>query len=255
MNKSVIFLIAVLLVCSGAYAVPTKLVVRVKAKDAKFIGTGIGGALVVIKDHLTGALLSHGNTKGSSGSTELIMKTPLTRGKSQIDAQTALYEAVLDIDEPLLVDIEVLAPVNRRNAAIKGTTQLWIIPGKPIIGDGVIIELSGYILDILTPNTHQLIVLDSLKGNSLDFKVSLTMLCGCPISKGGVWNADDIEIKAILKKDGVQGETFPLAKLPGNNLYDGRLKVPGKGNYELLVYAYDPKTNNTGLDRINFVIQ
>lgn len=255
MKKRIAFLIAALFIITTTYALPTRLVVRVKAKDAKFIGTGIGGALVVIKDHLTGEILAHGNTTGGSGSTELIMKTPLTRGKSQIDAQTAFYEASLNISEPVLVDIEVLAPVNRRNAAVKGSTQLWLIPGKPIAGDGVIIELSGYILDILTPNTHQMIALDSLKDHSIDFRVSLTMLCGCPISKGGVWNADDIEIKAVLKKDGVAGTEVALSKLPGNNLFNGNIKVPAKGNYELLVYAYDPKTNNTGLDRINFVIQ
>jgi hypothetical protein len=255
MNKRIVFFIAAILTFTAVGATPTKLVVRVKAKDAKFIGTGIGGALVVIKDHLTGQILSHGETTGSSGSTDLIMKTPLTRGQSQVDEKTALYEAVINIDDPTLVDIEVLAPVNRRNAAVKGSTQLWLLPGKPIAGDGVIIELSGYILDILTPNTHQFISLDSLKEQSLEFKVSLTMLCGCPISKGGVWNADDIEIKAILKKEGKAVEEFPLSKLPVNNLYDGRLKITAKGNYELLVYAYDPKTNNTGLDRINFVIQ
>lgn len=209
----------------------------------------------MIKDHLTGQILSQGTTTGSSGNTEVIMKTPLTRGKSQVDEKTALYEAVINIEDPTLIDIEVLAPVNRRNAAVKGATQLWLLPGKPIAGDGVIIELSGYILDILAPNTHQFISLDSLKEQSLEFKVSLVMLCGCPISKGGVWNADDIEIKAILKKEGKAVGEFPLSKLPANNLYDGKLKITSKGNYELLVYAYDPKTNNTGPDRINFVIR
>jgi hypothetical protein len=255
MNKRIVFFIAALLIITAAKAVPTKLIVRVKAKDAKFIGTGIGGALVLIKDHLTGELLAKGYTKGGSGSTDLIMKTPLVRGKSVVDEKTALFETTVNIEDPTLIDIEVLAPVNRRNAAVSGSTQLWLLPGKAIAGDGIVIELSGYILDILTPNTHQLIPIDSLKDHSLDFKVSLTMLCGCPISKGGVWNADDIEIKGILKKEGVISSEFPLTKLTGNNLYDGHLKITAKGNYELLVYAYDPKTNNTGLDRINFVIQ
>jgi hypothetical protein len=254
MTKRLIFFILTLLTL-GASATPTRLVVRVKAKDAKFIGTGIGGALVLIKDHLTGELLAKGLTKGSSGNTDLILKTPLERGKSIVDAQTALFETTLDIADPTLIDIEVLAPVNRRNAAVSGSTQLWLIPGKAIAGDGIIIELSGYILDILAPNTHQFIALDSLRDHNLDFKVSLTMLCGCPISHGGVWNADSIEIKVILKKEGVAGNESPLTKLPGNNLYDGHVKITAKGNYELLVYAYDPKTNNTGLDRINFVIQ
>jgi hypothetical protein len=255
MNKSIVFFIAALFILTAAKAVPTKVIVRVQAKDAKFIGTGIGGALVLIKDHLTGELLAKGYTKGGSGSTDLIMKTPVVRGKSIVDEKTALFEATVNIEDPTLIDIEVLAPVNRRNAAVSGSTQLWLLPGKAIAGDGIVIELSGYILDILTPNTHQIIPIDSLKNKSLDFKVSLTMLCGCPISKGGVWNSDDIEIKAILKKEGVATGEFSLTKLAGNNLYDGHLPISAKGNYELLVYAYDPKTNNTGIDRINFVIQ
>ena len=247
--------IIVLLITGSVEATPTKVLVRVKAKDAKFIGTGIGGALVLIKDHLTGELLAKGITKGSSGNTDVILKTPIVRGKSIVDEKTAAFEATIDIQDPTLVDIEVLASVNRRNAAVSGSTQLWLLPGKALTGDGIIIELSGYILDILTPTTHQLIPQDSIKNKSLDFKVSLTMLCGCPISKGGVWDADHIEIKAVLKKEGVITGEYPLNKLPGNNLYDGRVPVDAKGNYELLVYAYDASTNNTGLDRINFVIQ
>lgn len=254
MRKLFMAIIA-LLIIGSAKATPTKVLVRVKAKDAKFIGTGIGGALVLIKDHLTGELLAKGITKGSSGNTDVILKTPVTRGKSIVDAQTAAFEATIDIQDPTLVDIEVLAPVNRRNAAVSGSTQLWLFPGKAIAGDGIIIELSGYILDILEPTTHQLIPLDSVKNHALDFKVSLTMLCGCPISKGGVWDADHIEIKAVLKKEGVITGEYPLNKLPGNNLYDGHVPIAAKGNYELLVYAYDASTNNTGLDRINFVIQ
>ncbi|PUZ24429.1 hypothetical protein GA0116948_10533 [Chitinophaga costaii] len=254
MKKLCSAIIALLLTVS-VQATPTKVLVRVKAKDAKFIGTGIGGALVLIKDHLTGELLAKGLTKGSSGSTDVILKTALIRGQSIVDAQTAVFEANIDIQDPTLIDISVVAPVNRLNAAVNGSTQLWLLPGKNIAGDGVIIELSGYILDILTPNSHQLIALDSIKSHSLDIKVSLTMLCGCPISKGGVWDADHIEIKAILKKEGVTTGTFPLNKLPGNNLFNGQVPIAGKGNYEVLVYAYDAATNNTGLDRINFVIQ
>ncbi|HTG57091.1 MAG TPA: hypothetical protein VL943_12520, partial [Niabella sp.] len=109
-----------LFLCSGElHAVPTKIVIRVKAKDAKFIGTGIGGAAVILRDNLSGSILSRGVTAGGSGDTKIIMQTALARYQSQTDSTTAKYVAVVDIDEPALVDVEVQAPLSRRGAAIK----------------------------------------------------------------------------------------------------------------------------------------
>lgn len=255
MTKKFSFLLVALLFIGHLFATPTQLTIRVRARDAKFIGTGIGGALVLVKNNLTGELLAKGTTTGSSGDTKLLLQTPLLRGQSLTDDKTAKYVATLDIGEPVLVDVEVIAPVSRRASAIKGSVQLWLIPGKDILGDGIIIELPGYVLDILQPNTHQIFGLDTLQNNTLNFKVSLTMLCGCPISKGGVWNSDNIEIKAILKKESTEIAIYDLHKLNGNNLYEGDVKIEGKGNYELLVYAFSPKDNNTGVDKINFVVQ
>lgn len=239
----------------AAMASPTKIVVRVKAKDAKFIGTGIGGAFVIIRNTVTGEVLAKGLTQGASGSTELIMQTALKRGQSITDSNTAKFEAVIDIDDPLLIDVEVTAPVSRRNAAIKGSAQLWVIPGKNIEGEGLVIELPGFVLDIIKPTTHQQIKLSDIKNNKLDFTASLTMLCGCTITKGGVWNSDNIEVSAIVKKDGIKiGETA-LAITSEPNIFSGVLDVKTKGVYQLTVYAYDKYTNNTGVDIINFVVQ
>jgi hypothetical protein len=232
----------------------TKLTIRAKAKDAKFIGTGIGGAYVTVKNNLTGELLAKGLTSGASGNTELIMNTPAKRGQAQTDSTTAKFVAAITITEPTFVDITVVAPYNRKNAAITATTQLWLIPGKDIIGEGVILEFPGFILDILAPTTHEFIQLASLKGN-LPFKVSLTMMCGCTISKGGIWDSEDIEVKAIVSKEGLRLTELPLAITKVNNIFEGNLKVTEKGNYELVIYAYDRKTGNTGVDKINFVLQ
>lgn len=48
-------------------AQPTKITVRAKAKDAKFIGTSVGGALILIRNADTGELLASGRTEGSTG--------------------------------------------------------------------------------------------------------------------------------------------------------------------------------------------
>ena len=76
-----------LFISTSATAVPTHITVRVKTKDAKFIGTGIGGALVTIKDAETGEFLAKGVTEGTSGNTSLIMKTPKARGRPDLGSK------------------------------------------------------------------------------------------------------------------------------------------------------------------------
>jgi hypothetical protein len=232
----------------------TKLIVRAQAKDAKFIGTGIGGAYVTVRNNMTGEILAKGLTSGTSGSTDLMMKGPVRRGLPVIDNTTAKFEAAIDISEPTFVDIAVVAPFTRRNAAVKATTQVWLIPGKDIVGEGVLLEFPGFILDILAPGTHEIIKADGSK-KDVKFKVSLTMMCGCPITRGGVWNADGIEVNAIASKDGVRVKEIPLHITDTANIFEGTVKVEEKGNYELIIYAYDAKTGNTGVDKINFVVQ
>jgi hypothetical protein len=233
----------------------TRLIIRAKAKDAKFIGTGIGGAYVVVRDNLTGEVLAKGLTTGASGNTDVIMNKPWLRGQSITDSVTAKFEAVVSISVPTFVDIDVLAPVNRKNASIKATTQAWLLPGKDILGEGIVLEIPGFIVDVLLPNTHEQIKLESMKNGELPFKASVTMACGCPITKGGVWNSENIEVKAIVSKEGKKVAELPLALTAKNNIFNGILKVAGKGNYELIIYAYDRKTGNTGVDKINFVVQ
>ena len=237
-----------------AGAQTTKVVIRARAKDAKFIGTPIGGALVIVKNDLTGEILAKGLTTGASGNTDLLLKKPINRGQTLTDSTTAKFVAAVNITEPTFVDIDVIAPVNRRNGTVKASTQVWLIPGKDILGDGIILEIPGFILDVLYPTTHQFIKIDSIKNGELKFKASLTLECGCPITKGGVWNSDDITVNAIVKKEGVKTGESPL-QLIGQNIFEGTLKVKEKGDYELDVYAYNPKTGNTGVDRINFVVQ
>ncbi len=61
-------------------ATETKVMIRAKARDAKFIGTSLGGAHIIVRNKLNRKILAEGNTAGSTGNTDLIMKTPKIRG-------------------------------------------------------------------------------------------------------------------------------------------------------------------------------
>ncbi len=38
------------------------------------------------------------------------------------------------------------------------------------------------------------------------------------------------------------------------NLFEGDYRINAAGNYELILYAYNEKTGNTGVDKVNYVI-
>lgn len=242
-------------VCSAiiASATETKIMIRAKARDAKFIGSSLGGAYVIIRNKANQQILAEGKTSGSTGNTDLIMKVAKTRESSIVDAQTAGFLAKVDINEPTFVSIEVVSPINSKQAQAKVSTELWLIPGKDILGDGIILEIPGFIIDILKPRTHQYISLKAIKDKPFQFQANVVMMCGCVIEKGGVWNADGFEISGILKKDGKYWKDVKMSFV-STNLFEGDIQIETGGNYELTLYAYDQKTGNTGVDKVNYVI-
>ncbi len=142
------FIVAALCLAGGlsysvTEAVQTNLVIRAKSKDAKFVGTKMGGAVVIVKDSATGKVLAEGLTEGGTGDTGKIMIDPKTRFGTIGDG-AAKFETSINIDEPTLVTIDVSAPYVYRDNMIKSSTQMWLIPGKHITGEGIIIEVPGF---------------------------------------------------------------------------------------------------------------
>jgi hypothetical protein len=251
--KTFILIASILFSHSMISAMETKIMVRAKARDAKFIGTSLGGAHIIIRNKLNQRILAEGNTTGSTGNTDLIMKTPRIRGNSIADEQTGGFMAAVDIDEPTFVNIEVISPLNSKQAQAVVSTELWLIPGKHILGEGIVLEIPGYSIDILKPRTHQYISLRSIKDTPFLFQANIVMMCGCVIDKGGVWNSDEIEVRGILKKDGKFIKNVELS-LVSANLFEGSHLISSPGNYELVLYAYHEKTGNTGVDKVNYVV-
>lgn len=249
MNKLLIF-IAIIFISFQVQG-QTKVVVRAKAKDAKFIGSSIGGAKIIIREKANGKILAEGLTRGSTGNTDLIMRMPHERYKPISDDNTAKFEANLDIQEPTFVAIEVIAPINQKQAAVSSSTELWIIPGKDITGDGIIVDIPGFVVDVLAPQTHESVQ----NVNETEVIANVVMMCGCPLTAGGLWDANKIEVKAIIKKDGATINEVPLQITEKANIFKAAIPSPGSGLYEIVVYAFDPRTGNTGVDKVNFLIR
>ncbi len=157
--KEVGFVIGILLTIffysAISEAVPTKLIVRAKSVDAKFIGSKMGGATVIIKDSKNGKVLSKGTIEGVTGSTKRIIVTPLQRGALLSGASTAKFETTVDINEPILATIEVQGPLGWKQSIVKSSTQIWLIPGKDILGDGIVLLFYGFAVDLITPEVNK----------------------------------------------------------------------------------------------------
>jgi|WetSurMetagenome_2_1015567.scaffolds.fasta_scaffold86408_3 hypothetical protein len=137
-----------LLVASGI-AEPTTVVVYVKAKGSKFIGTQVGGARVTIKDAKSGNILAEGMTSGPSGNTDLIMHACRKGGEPIADSSAAKYSATLDIDKAAYLEIKANGPLSFPGAAAGASVTQWILPGKSISqGDAILLELSGLIVNM-----------------------------------------------------------------------------------------------------------
>jgi hypothetical protein len=136
----------------SAEKIPTRVIVRVVARDAQVIGSGVGGALVRIKNLETGEILAEGKQEGGAGSTDRIMIQPRRRGETVYGTfGAAFFEANIALEWPTQVEIYAEAPLAYPHAIQKGSKTLILIPGKNILGEGVIIELNGLIVNVLQP--------------------------------------------------------------------------------------------------------
>jgi len=53
----------------------------------------------------------------------------------------------------------------------------------------------------------------------------------------------------MVKYNGTIIDTIPLS-FSGPSTFQGQAAVSEKGDYEIIVYAFDPQTGNTGLDKV-----
>ena len=157
----------------SAEKVLTKIIVRVVSRDAKVIGSGVGGAFVRIKNLETGEILAQGKQEGGTGDTDRIMVQPRRRGETVYGTSgAAFFQAEIPLERPTQVEIYTEAPVAYPQSIQKGSRTLTLIPGKHILGEGVIIELDGLIVNIVNPSPKEVLK----KGEEVTIKAEVRML-------------------------------------------------------------------------------
>lgn len=227
----------------AAQSVETRLLVRAVSHDAKIIGSNVGGAQITIRDVESGELLASGTQLGSTGSTERIMTMPRERGGVVYDTEGAGgYLATLRLEGPTLVEVAAEGPLGTPQATQRTSTTLWVIPGTDVLGEGLVLVLHGFAIRLESPMPDGVFP----PAEPIGIRAHVEMLCGCPLTPGGLWDSDRVAITARLLAEGEAVAEVPLEYLGERSKFGGSLAAPGTGEFELEVVASDPEQANFG---------
>ena len=224
----------------------TKIMIRAIARDAKVIGQHVGGAKITVRDTATGEILAQGMQAAGTGDTNLIMKTPHTRGMTIYNTpDSSGYLAVLHLDKPTVVEISAEGPLGNAQATQRASKTLLLVPGEDVLGDGILLEIHGFIITPLAPLPDA-----KLKaGSPFEVRATVTMACGCPTEPDGLWDANKIRVVARLLRDGKIMSEVPMTYAGVQNTFHVDVPVTAPGPMELQVLALDPGSANFGMTR------
>ncbi len=242
---------AALLGSTPALAMPTEVHVRVLSQGAKFIGSSMGGVEVILRDVQTGEALAGGLVQGSTGDTARIMGGR-PRGDALSSDGSAVWKGVIDLPVPRLIEVVARGPVAQPQAMVTVTSQRWVLPGRGVtIGDGWLLELPGLVVDAVEPAAHEQLE-KGIKSRRL--AVNVSMMCGCPITPGGLWDANGFDVRASVRApDGAVSEV-KLAYGGRTGLFVADLPVGASGAHVVTVTAFYTKTGAAGVDRTSFLV-
>lgn len=224
----------------------TKVMIRAVARDAKVIGQHVGGAKITVRDVSTGEILAQGMQQAGTGDTDLIMKKPHTRGMTIFNTPDASgYMAVLHLDKPTVVEITAEGPLGSPQATQRASKTLLLVPGEDVLGEGVLLEIHGFIVTALAPQPDAKVKV----GSPFEVRATVTMTCGCPTEPGGLWDADKIHVVARMLRDGKVEQEIPMTYAGVQNTFHGDVPLTSVGAVELQVLAMDPANANFGMTR------
>ena len=244
--QTLAFLALAALAAGAAAAAPTEITVRVLASGAKFIGDGVGGVSVRLQDAETGELLAEGLIEGGTGDTDLIMRRARQPGESLATPGTAAFKATLDLGQPRRIRVTATGPMGYEASANTVSASRWILPGQHLTGDADwVLDMPGLIVAIEDPGPVE----RRTRDEPVTVRASVQMMCGCPLTPGGLWDADAFDVRAALLSGGrvVDEQAMRYGGSPSEFTAD--LHPAGGGGYEIRVTAVQAGTGNAGLAR------
>ena len=131
---------------------PTTILVRVVGHGAMVLGREVGGARITITDVATTRILTTGIQQGEAGDQNQIMRTPRLMEEPHYSSRpAAAFVATFDLLQPTLVEVTAEGPLGYPTSSQRASTTVWLVPGQNTTDDGIVMHLTGYIIQIQHP--------------------------------------------------------------------------------------------------------
>jgi hypothetical protein len=235
--------------------VPTEIMVRVVAHGAMILGDEVGGAKVSITDVASGRLLASGIQQGEPGDQNLIMRTPRIMQEPRYASRAAAsFRATLDLDRPTWVDISVSGPLAYPTAVQRASRTILLIPGQDLVDDGIILDLYGYIVQIVHPKPGDpLIAKEDMK-----LRATIRTLSGAPVRPYGDWDSRKTNIFADVMIGDRIVERVQMFYSGERSMFESPFFVPlpaeAPDGLTLRVVAADRSTGNFGMGEAKYPV-
>jgi hypothetical protein len=234
---------------------PTTVLVRVVAHGAMVLGREVGGARVTITDVASGQILATGLQQGEAGDQNQIMRTPHMMEEPIYSSRpSASFTTMLELQKPILVEISAEGPLAYPASLQKTSKTLLLIPGQDLTHDGIVLHLSGYLVQIDRPKPREpLIAKDDVR-----LRASVRTMSGSLVRPHGDWDSRKIRIYGeVLIGDRVV-ERLQMFYDEGSRTFEAPFFVPPSkevpDGITLRVIAADLSTGNSGMDQVNYPV-
>jgi hypothetical protein len=219
------------------------------------LGREVGGARVTITDIASGRILATGLQQGEAGDQNQIMRTPhLMEEPIYSSRPSASFITTLELQKPTVVDISAEGPLAYPASMQKTSKTLLLIPGQDLTDDGIVLHLSGYLVQIERPKPRDpLIAKDDVK-----LRASVRTLSGSLVRPHGDWDSRKIRIYGeVLVGDRII-ERLQMFYDEGSRTFEAPFFVPpsreAPDGIKLRVIATDLSTGNSGMDQANYPV-
>lgn len=125
----------------------------------------------------------------------------------------------------------------------RATSDRWLVPGQKVgDSDGWVVELPGLAVRLTDSSTTSFV-----RGETHMLTAEVQLMCGCPITPGGLWDSAGYDITAEVWQGGKLQEvvTLPFSAAPGRFAANWTPKRTGK--VYLTIIARNRTTGNTGV--------
>jgi hypothetical protein len=170
---------------------PTTILVRVVAHGAMVLGRDVGGARVTITDLETKQVLANGTQEGDAGDQNQIMRTPHLMEEPVYSARpAAAFTATLLLQHPTLVEVAAEGPLAYPDSMRRAAKTVLLVPGQDLTGDGIVLHLNGYIVQIEYPKAGEPLIAK----DDVALKASVRTLSGTWVRPHGDWDSRKMRI-------------------------------------------------------------